>query len=282
MATDRPLKSPELSAAGRDAIRVLFEDNHLLVICKPSGIATMGNANGDSVHRWGCDYLRRRYDKPGNVFLGIVSRLDRLTSGVLVLARTSKAAARLSTQFASNEVTASHPFRRGVRKLYVAVVEDEAAGDSAIDPPDTPVQWVDWVYKDEANMRMRVGEHPSAKTARANAWTLAKTETHRYLAVELLTGRKHQIRLQSAARGMPVVHDPKYGSRTIRRHSGPSNQLRMMLHCHAVSIVHPIGKEPMTFTADVPDVMRKFFASGQWIDASQRLAAVWQKIEAKA
>ena len=267
-------------SGGRESIRVLFEDNHLLVVCKPAGIATMGNVDGDSVHRWGCDYLRRTYNKPGNVFLGIVSRLDRLTSGVLVLARTSKAASRLSTQFASDLTTAPEkkPFDRGVRKLYVAVAEDRT---NDLWEHHSPRQWVDRVYKDEANMRMRVGEHPSAKVARANVWSLAKTEGHRCLAVELLTGRKHQIRLQSASRGMPLVNDPKYGGGPTRRDVRASDAGRMMLHCHAVSIVHPTTRRPMTFFAEVPAPIRTFAKSSQWNDVQQYLATVWNMIEAK-
>jgi 23S rRNA pseudouridine1911/1915/1917 synthase len=214
---------------------ILYEDNHLLVVNKPSGIATQGAEAGDaSVVTLAKQYLKTRYDKPGNVYLGVVSRLDAAVSGVLVFARTSKAAARLNEQFRS----------RDVEKLYWAVI----AGDS--EPPESAA-CEDWIAKDDKRQRMGIvaSTAPGAQLARLSFRRMARVEKGWLLEVALETGRKHQIRLQLASRGMPVVGDVKYGS--DRRFPSPV-QPAIALHARRLALEHPVGKARVELVAPLP------------------------------
>jgi len=222
---------------------VLYEDNHLLVINKPACIATMGAESGPTIHSMAADYLKRTYNKPGKAFVGIVSRLDSMTSGVLVLARTSKAASRLSEQFAGR--------KEGVSKVYLAAVSPTVDSDPVVD--SGPVEWTDWVRKDDRAKRMRVvdSESNGAKEARLRFCTLGTGQDHSLLAVRLLTGRKHQIRVQFADRGHPVIGDRKYGS-------PKPFSAGVALHSWRLQIVHPTRREPMWFAADPPASWKPF------------------------
>jgi 23S rRNA pseudouridine1911/1915/1917 synthase len=216
-------------------LAVIFEDNHLLVVNKPAGLPTQGVVEGAaSVVTAAKDYLKRKFKKPGNVYLGVVSRLDASVSGVLVLARTSKAAARLNEQFRE----------RSARKVYWALVER---------PPDPPAgELIDWVKKDEKSQRMAVvSKHTiGAQRARLTYRTLRKLAGSCLLEIELETGRKHQIRLQLAEIECPIVGDRKYGSK--RPLAGG-----IALHAHRLEIAHPISRETLAFTAEPPEAFTK-------------------------
>ena len=215
---------------------ILYEDNHLLVINKPAGLATQGVVEGAaSVVTAAKAYLKAKYKKPGNVYLGVVSRLDASVSGVLVLARTSKAAARLSEQFRE----------RKVQKVYWAVVEQP------LNPAEGEL--IDWVKKDERNQRMAVVPRHTlgAQRARLSYRTLAKRQDGCLVKVTLDTGRKHQIRLQLAAAGCPILGDRKYGSR--RKLSGG-----IALHARRLEFEHPVSKEPLRFEAPPPTALAEF------------------------
>jgi 23S rRNA pseudouridine1911/1915/1917 synthase len=232
---------------------ILYEDNHLLVIDKPAGIATQGSRPGErSLLALAKDYLKQKYRKPGNVFLAAVSRLDEFVSGVVVLARTSKSAARLSEQFAS----------RGVTKLYLAVVEQQRPNGTDL-PPSGRLR--DWVWQDELQRRMVVVDHlsdeasekppppPSAdrlggpiRLAESEVRILARGASDCLLLVRLLTGRKHQIRVQLASRGWPIVGDRKYGSRrNWARHA-------IALHALEIQLRHPTRGSALAFHAPPP------------------------------
>lgn len=211
-------------------MHVLYEDNHLLVVNKPAGLATVGVRPEDaSLAKAAKAYLKRRYAKPGNVFLGVVSRLDAPVSGVVVLARTSKAAARLSEQFRSRDVS----------KVYWAIV---AGG---VEPPSG--ECVHWVRKDDARQRMVVVPAGTAggQEARLRYRRLRPVARGTLVEVELLTGRKHQIRVQLAAQGWPIVGDKKYGSRE------PFPQ-GIALHSRRLTLRHPTRGEILTFEAPPP------------------------------
>lgn len=214
---------------------VLYEDNHLLVVNKPAGLPTQGVVEGvASVVTAAKAYLKQKYKKPGNVYLGVVSRLDSSVSGVLVLARTSKAAARLNEQFRE----------RTARKLYWAIVES---------PPDPASgELVDWVKKDEKKQRMGVVSRHTIGAQRAKlAYKIVQSKTGGCLVeVELETGRKHQIRLQLAAAGCPILGDRKYGSR-IPFPGG------IALHARELTIEHPTTKQAMRFESPLPDTFIK-------------------------
>jgi 23S rRNA pseudouridine1911/1915/1917 synthase len=222
-------------------LSVIYEDNHLLAINKPAGLPTMGAVRGrPSVVDAAKEYLKRKYHKPGNVYLGVMSRLDAPVSGVLLTARTSKAAARLTEQF-----------KRGtVEKTYWALI----AGDLV---PSTG-EWRDFVLKDDAAARMRVvpAGRPGAKAAVLRFRRLAPPVHGTTLVeVRLLTGRKHQIRVQFAGRGFPILGDRKYGSSVRFAHG-------IALHARNLGVEHPVTKDPMQFAADPPPYWPRWVKEG--------------------
>jgi 23S rRNA pseudouridine1911/1915/1917 synthase len=217
-------------------LQVLYEDNHLLVVNKPAGIATMGTAAGTpSMVTLAKQYLKQQYQKPGNVYLGVVSRLDSLVSGVLVFARTSKAAARLSKQFRD----------RQTQKQYWAIVSGT--------PQPKQGELVHWMFKDESQQRMAVSRKKSAdaQEARLKYQTVRAFPQATLLEVELLTGRKHQIRVQLAEAGHPILGDRKYGSQA----TFPAG---IALHARILVIEHPTLKQSMTFNATLPKAWEKW------------------------
>ncbi len=215
---------------------ILFEDNHLLAVLKPAGLPTMGVEPGrPSLVTIAKDYLKRKHHKPGNVYLGVVSRLDAAVSGVILLARTSKAAARLTEQF-----------RRGdVEKTYWALVEGR--------PEPAEASCVDWLCKDERQQRMVIcaPEQPGSQQARLRYRTLRILPRVTLLEVLLETGRKHQIRVQLARRGHPVLGDRKYGA-TMAFPRG------VALHSRRLELQHPVRKTPLRLDAPLPAAWRKF------------------------
>jgi 23S rRNA pseudouridine1911/1915/1917 synthase len=211
-------------------LKVLYEDNHLLALDKPAGLPTMGVAEGrDSLLVWAKDYIKHRYQKPGNVYLGAMSRLDAPVSGVVLFARTSKAAARLTGQFKAHSV----------EKQYWALV----TGD--VQPPSGRL--VDFVRADERHRRMHrvAGSEPGAQEARLAYRRLAELSAGTLVEVELETGRKHQIRLQLSGRGWPILGDRKYGSRQ-RFAAG------IALHSRRLAFTHPTRDERIELAAPLP------------------------------
>jgi len=207
-------------------VDVLYEDNHLLVVHKPAGLATQGVAEGaPSVVTRAKEYLKKKYKKPGKVYLGVVSRLDATVSGVLVLARTSKAADRLTKQFQSGQV----------EKVYWALVERP--------PEPAKGELSHWVLKDDRQRRMEVVAPRSkgAQHARLSYRMLGKEPLGTLVEIRLGTGRKHQIRLQLAAIHRPVIGDRKYGSRK------PFVAESIALHCVRLGLEHPTTKKRMEF-----------------------------------
>lgn len=217
---------------------ILFIDNHLLVINKPAGIVTQGARDGEtSLGQMAKDYLKNEFNKPGSVYLGIVSRLDSRVSGVIVFARTSKAAARLNEQFKN----------RSVEKSYWALV---AANPSTRSKTKHTVEHL--IYKDDAAHRMRCiannSPHPpkDAKPASLSYRAIATDNGQSLLEIALHTGRKHQIRCQLAAIGLAILGDRKYGSQTPFPGSG------IALHSKSLAITHPTLKSRLQFQAEVP------------------------------
>lgn len=212
-----------------DTLEILYEDNHLIVVNKPPLIATMGVASDEeSMVTIVKEYLRKRYNKPGNVYLGVVSRLDSHSSGVLIFARTSKAASRLSEQFRNGTVT----------KTYLAIVEGVVDGDQG--------EMTDWITKNEKEQRMEVcpASAAKAKEARLRWKKLGCHDSMALLEIDLITGRKHQIRVQFSSREMPILGDRKYGSGS--RFNG------IALLAKSVSLLHPVQKCPVTFSVEPP------------------------------
>ena len=229
----------------------LFLDNHLLVADKPAGMLSQGDRTGDlDLVSWAKAYLKERFDKPGNVFVGLVHRLDRPTSGVVVLARTSKAAGRLADQFR----------RRTPDKHYLAIL------DGVLDERGEAVDGV--VKRDGGGVRVVAPDHPDAQRAALRWRTLAVDGPpgggrQSLVEVELLTGRKHQIRVQLAARGAPVAGDFRYG------HETPwAGGRGIALHAWRLTVEHPTLREPVTFSAPPPAAW-----AGRFEEAVARIVA---------
>jgi 23S rRNA pseudouridine1911/1915/1917 synthase len=214
------------------SLSILYEDNHLLAVNKPAGLATMGTPSGrPTLLSLAKEYVRRRYNKPGNVYLGVMSRLDAPVTGVVLLARTSKAARRLTEQFRS----------KSVEKIYWAIVE------GTLKPPAG--ECVNWLGRDKRHRRMWVvgPTVPDAKEARLEYRRLRRIEGNSLVEINLETGRKHQIRLQMADQGHPVLGDRKYGS----QHHWPNG---IALHARRLRIAHPVGNKPLELEAPLPEV----------------------------
>jgi len=220
------------------SLEILYEDNHCIAVAKPTGV-TSAHFQGEeeTLDRMVKAYLREKYKKPGNVFLGIVHRLDKLVSGVIIYARTSKAAARLCEQF-----------REGtIEKVYWAIVE------GAIQTMAGSLE--DWLRKNKDTHRVDVTE-PQAPGSKQALLHFARKGIHGNLAwleVRPQTGRTHQLRVQLAHHGHPIVGDARYGSvHTFGK--------AIALHARSLTFLHPIRYEPITLVAEIPKPWRGRFA----------------------
>ena len=213
-------------------MQILYEDNHIIVVSKTSGEIVQGDKTGDKTL---CDsvkeYIKEKYAKPGNVFLGIAHRLDRPVSGIVIFAKTSKALSRLNNMFRDGEV----------HKLYWAITQNMPQKEE-----DTLTHWI--VRNEKQNKSYAYNrEKPGSKKAMLHYKVISSTDNYTLLAVNLMTGRHHQIRCQLSAIGCPIKGDLKYGSRRS------NNDGSISLHARKVEFVHPVSKQPMCIEAPVPD-----------------------------
>lgn len=214
-------------------LQVLFEDNHCLAVAKPARLLVAGDETGDeTLLDRAKAYLKQKYAKPGDVYLGLVHRLDRPVSGVVLFARTSKAAGRLSEQF-----------RMGTaHKVYHALVE------STPSPPEGELH--DWLLKDEKlNISRRVpGSTPGAKECVLRYRVLEPRRPDGMSLVEVtpLTGRSHQIRVQLSGQGWPILGDAKYGARR------PFDEGAIALHAYELTFEHPVRRAPVVVRCAAP------------------------------
>jgi len=221
------------------ALQVLYEDNHLLVINKSAGILVQGDATGDTpLVDLGKEYIKVKYQKPGEVFLGVVHRLDRPVSGVVVFARTSKALERMNALFRERETL----------KTYWALVH-------AI-PPKPAGTLVHWLVKDEKKNKTTAytRENPQGQRSELSYKIIGENAGFYLLEVKPVTGRPHQIRVQLASMGCPIVGDVKYG------YEKPLPDASIGLHARQLQFVHPVKKEPLNISAPLPknDVWKPF------------------------
>ncbi len=216
---------------------VLYEDNHIIAVSKTCNEIVQGDKTGDTpLSEIVKQYIKVKYNKPGEVFLGVTHRLDRPTTGVVLFARTSKALARLNDMFKSHEQ---------IRKTYWAIVQGQ--------PKEPEGRLVDYLKKNEAQNKSYIVDARStmhnaqAKLAILTYKTLAVGEHYSLLEVNLETGRHHQIRCQLAAIGCPIKGDLKYGAKRSNPDGGIS------LHARQIAFVHPVSKQNIVITASVPE-----------------------------
>ncbi len=220
-------------------VNVIYEDNHLIAVNKAAGDIAQGDKTGDQplpdkIKKW----LAKKYNKLGNVYLGVIHRLDRPTSGVLVFSKTSKALSRMNQLFKTHEV----------EKTYWAIVENK--------PKESKGRLINYLRKNKKqNKSYSVKEGtPNAKKAILNYQLMAASDRYFLLKVQLETGRHHQIRAQLGNIGCIIKGDLKYGAKTSNKDGSIS------LHSRSLSFIHPIKNKRITITADVPnDNLWKWF-----------------------
>ena len=221
----------------KDNLQILHEDNHLIVVNKRVGDIAQGDNSGDKpLPDIVKEYLKEKYNKPGDVFLGVVHRLDRPTTGIVVFAKTSKALTRMNDLFSSRET----------QKTYWAVVKNK--------PPKEEDTLVHYIKRNQQNNTSKAHskEVPESKKASLHYKIITELDNYFALEIELHTGRHHQIRAQLQAIGCSIKGDLKYGF----DRSNPDGGIH--LHARKLSFIHPVSKEQMTIIAPVPqDVIWK-------------------------
>ena len=214
-----------------DSSRVLYEDNHIIIVNKLCSEIVQGDKTGDETLAETVQaYIKKRDKKPGNVFLGITHRLDRPTSGIVVFAKTSKALSRMNKLFRDHEV----------RKSYWAVLEGS--------PSEEEARLADYLWRDKKKNRSYISkpDRRDAKKAILSYKVICRSKNYVLAEVDLETGRHHQIRAQLSGRGWPIKGDLKYGA----KRSNPGGGIH--LHARRVQFIHPVSSEPVDVCAPVP------------------------------
>lgn len=215
----------------------LYEDNHIIIVNKQPGEIVQGDKTGDiPLSETIRQYLKEKYNKPGNVFCGVVHRIDRPVGGVVLFAKTSKALTRLNEMLRKGEI----------HKTYWALVEGKPENDEGT--------LTDYLISDGRLNKTFVTspDKPDAKKAILNYKTIARGDRYTLLEVNLLTGRKHQIRCQLASKGHPIKGDLKYGA----RRSNPDGSISLL--ARKIEFIHPVSHQQISVEAPVPDSFRKF------------------------
>lgn len=216
----------------KNNLQVLYEDNHIIAVNKRVGDIVQGDKTGDKpLSDVVKEYIKDKYNKPGDVYLGVVHRLDRPTTGIVIFARTSKALTRLNDLFKNRET----------EKTYWAVVKNM--------PPLPKGELVHYLKRNEKNntSKAHTKEVPESKKASLDYKVIKELNNYFALEINLHTGRHHQIRAQLAAIGSPIKGDLKYGA----QRSNPDGGIH--LHARKLNFIHPVSKETITITAPVPN-----------------------------
>jgi 23S rRNA pseudouridine1911/1915/1917 synthase len=212
-------------------LKILYEDNHIIAINKPAGALVQGDKTGDSPISDAVKlYIKEKYDKPGDVYLGVTHRIDRPVSGVLLYARTSKALTRLNEMFRTKEI----------QKTYWAVVQNK--------PPKDEDHLVHWLKKNEAkNMSYAsLTETKGSLKCELDYKWIGSSDNYYLLEINPHTGRHHQIRVQLSTIGCPIKGDVKYGARRGNKDAS------IHLHARKIEFIHPVKLTPVSITAEVP------------------------------
>ncbi len=243
-----------LHKINKNKMEVVYEDNHLIVVNKQSGEIVQGDKTGDRpLSELVKEYLKEKYQKPGNVFLGVVHRLDRPVSGLVVFARTSKALARLNKMFAEGQVHKTYwaivsNVERSANNVELAATEvSNAETNTALNTQNSRLL-THWLTRNEQQNKSYAHDHevPGSKKAQLRYHVLARGNRYQLMEVELLTGRHHQIRCQLAAAGMPIRGDLKYGA----RRSNPDGSISLL--SRRVELVHPVTGKTLLIEAPLP------------------------------
>lgn len=212
-------------------MKVVYEDNHIIIVYKESGEIVQGDKTGDTpLSEMVKAYIKEKYAKPGLVFLGVVHRLDRPVSGLVMFARTSKALGRLNNMFRNGEI----------HKTYWAIVQDK--------PEEEEGTLEHWLVRNEEKNKSFAYYHevPRSKKAILKYRLIGQSERYYLLEVNLLTGRHHQIRCQLAAMGCPIKGDLKYGA----KRSNPDGSISLL--AHRLDFIHPVSKEHIVVESPLP------------------------------
>ena len=213
-------------------MQVVYEDNHIIIVYKESGEIVQGDKTGDvPLSETVKDYIKTKYHKPGNVFLGVVHRLDRPVSGLVIFARTSKSLTRLNAMFKDGDI----------HKTYWAITKNAPAV-----PEPTLTHWLTRNEKQNKSYAYD-REVPNSKKARLAYRVIGHTDHYNLLEVHLMTGRHHQIRCQLAHMGCPIKGDLKYGA----KRSNPDGSISLL--SHSVEFVHPVSHELIHLDSPLPD-----------------------------
>ena len=226
-------------------LEVICEDGPVIAVNKPPGLISQGAPAGvPSLIGLVKDYLKDKYNKPGEVYLGVPHRIDRPVSGVVVFSRNSKCAARLAEQFAKREV----------RKTYMAVLE--------CPPTEESGTLNDWLYRIPNEPRVIVcgADHPDAKQAVLHYKILKRAKGKALVEIDLGTGRMHQIRIQFGSRGWPIIGDDQYGATASfpGSHRDVTRESPIALHAARLIIQHPVRYEPLPILAPIPRTWNEF------------------------
>ena len=224
-------------------MKVIYEDNHIIAVNKTCSEIVQGDKTGDKplseiVKQW----LKEKYNKPGNVFIGVTHRLDRPVSGLVLFAKTSKALPRLNDMFRTGDI----------KKTYWAIVKKQ--------PPAEEGELVHYLVRNEKQNKSYAydTEKPDSKKAILNYKVINHSDNYFLLEIDLKTGRHHQIRCQLAKMGCPIKGDLKYGYERSNKDGGIS------LHAREINFIHPVSKEPIQIAAPVPeDVLWKTFEKNE-------------------
>ena len=238
-------------------MKVIYEDNHIIIVSKESGEIVQGDKTGDKpLSETVKEYIKEKYQKPGEVFLGVVHRLDRPVAGLVVFARTSKALARLNRMFAEGEVHKTYWAIVGSEKSRVKSEEFAAAIPSANGTPEGNSSLftlhssllTHWLVRNEKQNKSYAydREVPHSKKAELKYRVIGQGDRYQLLEVELLTGRHHQIRCQLAKIGLPIKGDLKYGA----PRSNPDGSISLL--SRRMEFIHPVSKLPIVAEAPVP------------------------------
>ncbi len=212
-------------------MKVIYEDNHIIIVNKESGEIVQGDKSGDQpLSEFVKAYIKQKYNKPGNVFLGVTHRLDRPVSGLVVFARTSKALARLNDMFRNGEI----------HKTYWAITQKC--------PEPSEGTLTHWITRNTQQNKSYAHDRevPNSKQAILNYRLIGKTDNYHLLEIQLMTGRHHQIRCQLSHIGSPIKGDLKYGA----KRSNPDGSIS--LHARRIEFVHPVTKETINVEAPLP------------------------------